>query len=216
MKYVNNAEGGYKKAFSQSRERLRALKPEEVVGLSLCNYDEQRSCFGFRSFGCDIQISYPDGLIMLVGNDNLLTVDWALILINYLSSAKLVPIANEWVSYRDLPQGNVFYPHIRSHVLEELGRFYSNCDKGILTEALRSLGFVLNKTNADLDAEGSFAPRVPIRMRFWEGEDEIPGSCQVLLDQTTSDQMHIEDIAALCIVIKNLVIAQYELRIKGI
>ncbi len=210
MKYINHAEGSYKTAFSQSRQRLQALKPEEIVSRSLCNYEENNSCLVYKSFGHDIEISYPDGLIRLLGNDSLLTLDWALILINYLSSAKSASINNEWVSYRELPQGNVFYPHIRIHVLQELAQLYSNCDKRVLGEALHSLGFILVNSNADLDVEGSFAPRVPIRIRFWEGEDEIPASCQILFDRTASDQMHIEDLAALCIVMKNLILAMYE------
>lgn len=215
MSYINHGEGAYKTAFIHSRQKLQALKPEEIVRLSSCNYDEIRSCLVFESFGHEVEISYPDGLIRLLGKDNPLTLEWALILLNYLSSAKPLPIANEWVSYRDLPQGNVFFPNIRTTVLQAMGQFYSDCNKSILEEALHNLGFTLVQSNADLDAEGSFAPRVPVRIRFWEGEDEIPASCQILFDRTASDQMHIEDIAVICSVIKTLVLYDYELRIKG-
>ncbi|HWI54202.1 MAG TPA: DUF3786 domain-containing protein [Desulfobacteria bacterium] len=216
MSYIDHGAGAYKRAFSQGRQKLQALKPEEIVSRSLCKYDDLKSCFVLTSFGHDIEISYPDGLFRLLGIDGLLPLNWALILLNYLSSAKPIPIANDWVSYRDLPQGNVFFPNIRTHVLQELGQFYSDCDKSILAEALHSLGFALVQSNADLDAEGNFTPRVPVRIRFWEGEDEIPASCQVLFDRTASEQMHIEDIAVICSVVKSSILTRYELMIKGI
>ncbi|MBC2724774.1 MAG: DUF3786 domain-containing protein, partial [Desulfosporosinus sp.] len=114
-----------------------------------------------------------------------------------------------WVSYRDLPSGNVFYPHIKKYTLEVLGDFFSSCDKAILRHCLIEGGFELIQTKADLTAKGFFAPRIPILLKFWEGEEDIPSACQILFDSTISKQMHIEDSAALCNIIKNQVINLY-------
>lgn len=214
MSSSNPAEGAYKIAFTQSRMRLQTLNPSEIVNRSLCKFDETRNSFYLESFGKEIAISYPDGKVRFFGTDTQLPMGWSLILLNYLSSAKELPLANQPASYRELPLGNVFFPNIKTHVLLVLGEFYTKCDKRMLLEVLGKIGFAQVESKADLAADGSFAPRVPVMIRFWEGEDEIPSSCQILFDRTVSEQMHIEDIAALCSLIKHLILNLYQTETK--
>lgn len=204
------SEGAYKRAFDQSRLRLQALKPDEIAARSLCKFDELRNCFLLTSFGEKIQISYPDGIVRFTDTETELPRDWSLILLNYLSSSMELPLAGYQVSYRELPMGNVFYPNIRTHVLQALGDFYTSCNKQKLLEVLVKSGFSPVKTKADLAVDGSFAPRVPVMIRFWEGEEDIPSSCQILFDRTVSEQMHIEDIAALCGIVRHFIETLYQ------
>jgi len=211
----NSKEGSYAPAFEQSRKKLKQLLPEKVSESALLCFDRTNKCFTIKSFGQEFAISYPEGQVIFQGQDKvLLSLDWELILLNYLSSAKEMPLKNEWVSYRELPQGNVFFPHIRNNVLEVLGRFFSDCDKNLLRDVLTKLGFDFTDTRADIAATAEFAPRVPVFIQFWEGEEDIPSSCQILFDRTISEQMHIEDAAALCILVKGLVLKEYSLEQK--
>lgn len=202
-------EGAYKTAFDQSRKRLRALKPYDILHNADCSYDESMDCFYLKSFGHNIKITYPDGIITFADANQKLPLDWALIILNYLSSAKPIPESCELVSYRELPLGDVFFPHIKNYVLSVLADFFAANDKIAFLNSLRALGFEQVQAKADLAVQGYFAPRVPVRLLFWEGEEEeeIPSSCQLLFDRTASQQMHIEDIAALCGVVKNLVVS---------
>lgn len=204
----NHYEGGYGPAFMKSRENLRKLNPQAITEGSLCNFSE--GCFTIESFGQTIQVSYPEGQTISQGS-NSPSMDKRLLLLNYLSYAKNIPFSDQWVSYRDLPHGNVFYPNIKKNVIDALGDFFSSCDKDILRHSLIEAGFNLIQAKADIAAKGFFAPRIPILLHFWEGEEDIPSSCQILFDSTLSEQMHIEDSAALCGIIKSQVINQYKL-----
>jgi len=208
----NHYEGGYAPAFMKSRENLRKLMPQTIVEGSLCNF--LNGSFTIVSFGQTIEISYPEGEIINLSMETFHSLDKRLLLLNYLSHAKNIPLSDKWVSYRDLPNGNVFYPHIKKYVIEALGDFFSNCDKIILRECLKATGFELIQAKADLTAKGFFAPRIPILLHFWEGEEDIPSTSQILFDSTIAEQMHIEDSAALCIIIKNHVINQYTKLLK--
>jgi len=203
----NHYEGGYAPAFMKSRENLRKLIPQIIMERSLCNFSN--GCFSIDSFGQTIQISYPEGQIINTGSETSHSLDKRLLLLNYLSYAKNLPLSGQWVSYRDLPSGNVFYPHIKKYAIEALGDFFSSCDKNILRQSLIEMGFDLIQAKADITAKGFFAPKIPILLHFWEGEEEIPSACQILFDSTISEQMHIEDSAALCNIIKNTIIDQY-------
>jgi len=206
----NHFEGGYAPAFTKGRESLRKLMPQAIMDRSLCNYSN--GCFTIVSFGQLVEISYPEGQIISETSHSL---DKRLLLLNYLSYAKNIPLSGQWVSYRDLPSGNVFYPHIKKHTIEILGDFFSGCNKDILRISLVEAKFELIQSKADLTAKGFFAPRIPILLHFWEGEEDIPSACQILFDSTISEQMHIEDSAALCNIIKNQVVNQYKKCIKG-
>jgi hypothetical protein len=204
--------GSYLPAFEQSRKRLRQLSPDTISKSAMVQYDREKNFFIVESFGHRIEISYPEGQVHFKGLDEKLrSFVWELILLNYLSGSREMLLKNEWVSYRELPQGNIFFPNIKTNVIEFLGTFYSDCDKDLLKKVLTKLGFNFVENKADLAATVKAVPRVPVLIQFWEGEEEIPSSCQILFDSTVSDQMHIEDIAALCSLIKELIVEQYSL-----
>lgn len=205
----NNYEGGYAPAFMKSRENLRKLLPQTIMERSLCDFSN--GCFSIVSFGQIIQISYPEGQIINLNSETSHSLDKRFLLLNYLSHAKNIPLSGQWVSYRELPNGNVFYPHIKKYIIEALGDFFSGCDKIILRRSLKEAGFELIQAKADITAKGFFTPRIPILLHFWEGEEGIPSACQILFDSTISEQMHIEDSAGLCGIIKNQVIDCYKL-----
>lgn len=203
-------EGNYAPAFAASRERLKKLNPLQIAESSLYQFNQGKSCFLLDSFGQTFEITYPEGNLSFAGQpEKHPLLDWRLPLLNYLSASKPLPLTGEWVTYRDLPQGNVFYPSIRTNVLEPLGRFYSECNREALVNGLEHLGFKFIDNKADLAAKGLFTPRIPVLVQFWEGEDEIPASCQILFDSSAGSQMHIEDAAALCNLVRTLVTGQY-------
>lgn len=209
---VNNKnEGVYSPAFTQSRERLKQLTPEQIMETTHCPYDYSKECFLIRSFGHDFEIYYPEGDVFFAGSDLRPSIDWRLILLNFLSSARKTGLINQWVSYRELPGGNVFYPSVRTYVLDTLAKFFSDSNKEVLCQALVQLDFSLLESKADLEATGLFLSKIPLLIKFWEGEDEIASSCQLLFDQSISTHMHMEDIAALCGVVRDLIIKQYEI-----
>lgn len=199
-------ERAYFPAFLKSREILKQLNPQYIAASALCEYDHSKKYFYIKSFNYSFKISYPEGEISFYGSQKKPPTGWGLILLNYLSGAKDIPLVGKWVSYRELPQGNVFYPSIKTNVLDVLSKHYAFCDKKLLNERLVQLGFNLEKGLADTAAEGFFTPRIPIKVQFWEGESCIPPSSQILFDSSISCHMHIEDIAALCGVVKDLVI----------
>jgi len=206
----NTREGSYSLAFGQSRKKFQQLSTEMISKATLLPYNSVQNCFAFESFGHKMEISYPEGQVFLKDYaEKNISIYWELILLNYLSHATEIPLQNEWVSYRELPNGNVFYLNIKTRVLERLGSFFSDCEKGMVKSILAGLGFTLLETKADLAASALFVPRIPVLIQFWEGEEGIPSSCQILFDRTISAQMHIEDAAALCILIKDLILRQY-------
>jgi len=201
--------GAYALAFKKSRERLNSSKTADISEASLCNYDPIHSIFYIKSFDHDFEVRLPAGEGFFADSDRSPPMSWSLILLNYLSSAKNIPLSGKWVTYRQLPHGNVFFPSIKINVLDVLSNYFSTAEDEIIKERLNSLGFsVVGKTHADLTAIGKFAPRIPIMIQFWDGEESIPPSFQILFDAVAAYHMHMEDLVAVCGVLRDLLMAK--------
>ncbi|MCR4434392.1 MAG: DUF3786 domain-containing protein [Clostridiales bacterium] len=209
-------EGAYSPAFTASRERLRQLDPLEISQNTLCRYDSIKKSFSVESFGQLFDIFYPHGDVQFSGHEGLRPpIGWRLLLLNYLSAAKNIPLAGQWISYKDQPNGSVFYPSIKKNQIDPMGNFYNTCNKEALLTALAQVGFSVVPGKADITAQAWHAPRIPVRVQFWDGDEEVPGAFQILFDSSIAGQMHIEDSAGLCELINYLIMSQYKLVLEN-
>ncbi|KPU45380.1 hypothetical protein OXPF_10270 [Oxobacter pfennigii] len=212
----NEEEGGYAPAFALSRHKLRALAIEEIVKRSLCSFDEARCTLSIKSMGQEFEVTYPHGEVYFKDNPEFKPkLDWRLLILNHFSFVKDIPLSNKWISYRELPDGNVFFLNIKNKVLDPLSKFYDSCDKEILREVLKELQFTDVSTGSNISAVQWFAPKVPILLKFWEGDEEIHSSCQILFDKSTGDNMHIEDSSGLCYIVRYIIMEHYNYLTKN-
>ncbi len=199
----------YEDAFKESIRRYKALAPNIISENTGCPYHPKENCFELRCFQMDLRITYPEGIVYYKGTNINPPVTWRLIILNYFSFAKKVPLSNEWISYLEQPGGRVFYPNIVNTVINPLGRFYHRVDSDKLRSILKDLRFDLSGNADHLIATGYFAPRIPVQLHFWSGDEDFPAGFQLLFDKTVSFQMHIEDSAALCYMIEAIVQNEY-------
>ena len=196
----------YQAAFAHSRDKIGHLTPDEIERRSLCQFDVSGGCFDIPSLGQRFRVSYPAGMIKWAMTEKDVPLDWALVLLNYLTSAKEKASAGQWVTYRDLPSGQVFYGNLERYVLKELSAWYACHDKNLLSAALDKAGFVPVLGSADLNMRIDFAPRVPVLLQFWDGDEDMPASSQMLFDRDAADQLHIEDLAVVCGIVRRWLI----------
>lgn len=199
----------YQAAFAQSREKIARLAPEEIGRRSLYRYDTTSQHFEMTSLGQAFSVSYPDASIRWANAEQDVPMDWALVLLNYLSSAKEIPIAGEWLTYRQLPSGQVFYGNLERYTLKELSTWYAQCNPNQLRAALSKTQCMVVHASADLNIQIDFTPRVPVLLQFWDGDEDMPASSQILFDRTAAEQIHIEDLAVVCGIIKRWVMRAY-------
>ncbi|MBI5029799.1 MAG: DUF3786 domain-containing protein [Chloroflexi bacterium] len=202
-------EMAYQAAFTQSRNKLARLTPEEIEHRSLCRYDARINLVEIKSLGEIFRVSYPTGIVEWDTPAKKVPLDWALVLLNYLSSAQDKPLAGQWVTYRELPSGQVFYGNLERYTLKELSEFYARCDKHNLWVALEKLGGAPSESHADLSFQVDFAPRVPVLLQFWDGDEDMLASSQILFDQNVVEQLHIEDVAVVCGIVARRMMKQY-------
>ena len=140
------------------------------------------------------QIPWPAGEVSLFASRQPASDGVSLILLHYLVKSTGTPPAGKMVPFNQLPGGNGYYPAFKKRALEPLSEFYANREK-----LLASL--VGQRLQARRGKEpGSYLimalPKLPLYVKIDRGGPENPSESSILFDQTASEYLPTEDLAA--------------------
>ncbi|MCX7926735.1 MAG: DUF3786 domain-containing protein [Candidatus Omnitrophica bacterium] len=134
----------------------------------------------------------------LVCNGREVAKQWlSLLIIHYLlrKIAGLPKITGQWISFRELPGGDSYYPAFRRRVLLSLIDKFGhnpldlyNCLKHLPGEKVKQ---------ADAAIRLEVFPEVPVLIEIWGEDEELPAEVNMLFDQNISQVFCTEDIAVL-------------------
>ena len=122
-----------------------------------------------------------------------------ILILHYFISAKGTPAANKSITFRELPEGSVYFPTFaRRTVKPLLDRFAK--EPHLLIEVGEKLGGRKADYGDTAVTINAFS-RVPITIILWQGDDELSAQGNILFDATIADYLPTEDITVLCEVI---------------
>lgn len=194
----------YVLAFSLARKALAGCKdPDRVSRQSGCRFDKAGSFFEVPFLGRVYRVEYPGGGVTpgdpvagieyappVPAGSSMLTT--AILVVHYLTKATGLPVAGEWIAFRELPGGDIYNaPFANRTIRPMVARFGSRPQS--LVEAILRLGGRREKfghASASIDV----FPRLPLCLVVWEGDDEIPSSGQILFDRSASGYLDTEDL----------------------
>lgn len=204
----------YKRAFQESLENFRKKDPMEMAGSNGGRYSSEDSEIIVKSLGQTLRIRYPEGEIFFQDGIHKPLWSWRLTVLNALSRADGSEREGKLISYRELENGNVFYSAFNREAILPLNQLVNN-DLKRLEQSSRFLGAVTERKDGCFSAVFNYLPHFPVYLRIWEGDDEVPGSANILFDAGANRYMHTEDIAVAGeLVSKFLIKAIHNLRIK--
>jgi hypothetical protein len=115
------------------------------------------------------------------------------LVLHYLVTSKAKTLRNKLITYRELPDGMVFYNAFRSIAIEPIAQEFGEDLDRFETHA-DALGGRKVKLG-EIAFEFKIFPRVPVTYLLWGGDEEIPASANILFDESASEQLHTEDLA---------------------
>lgn len=182
---------------AQAREELRRRNPRVVADNSGAVYyalEEGQGRFQLRFFGRPYTISWPALEVLDPGGRSCSNPIQAALL-QYLVLADGTPLAQQWVSLRELPNGAFYERAFQSYSGNSVARHFKS-DIESFRQAARKLG------GEPLDlGDASFRfwalPKIPLAVVYWSGGDEFPASAQVLFDASAGHYHHLEMLAHL-------------------
>ena len=171
---------------SAARERLLRHTPEAIASRSGARFENGRIVL--ETFGTTASLRLPD-------------CQWtpqlskwhALTLLHYLDLADGTPLRGEMITFSQYKDGLV-----RGGGLDRNAELIIRRDLGVLPpeeleRRCEALGANFETSNADLCVRFDFAPRYPVWLKVWFGDEEFPASGHLFVDASAPRYLTIED-----------------------
>lgn len=121
----------------------------------------------------------------------------AIVILHYLAQRQkgLPDPVGEWISFKELAGGEVYYPAFRRRAIEPLIRKYGPNPQGILGLLERVPGRLERQADASVAVEVCEA--VWVLIQLWKADEDFGAEGNILFDKNTPGIFCTEDIAVL-------------------
>jgi len=120
----------------------------------------------------------------------------SILVLHYLLQATGVSLTERSISFKEVPQGALYFQPFRGRVILPMLGLFDSKQKGLLT-AVESLGGE-KTTVGDFSFRLQPFPQVTVQYIYYEGEEGIPPDLNLLFDATVAEYLSTEDIVVLC------------------
>ncbi len=151
--------------------------------------------FRLPLWGRSLEVAYPAWSARRVPSGEPVSPMELALLLYYFSLADGSRLAQEWISFADLPDGRFYNQAFQGYTGKELARAFQN-DLATFERAAASLN---GKRVALGGAAFAFyaLPRVPLCAVYWPGDEDFPASAQALFDASASHYLTTDAYAIL-------------------
>lgn len=190
--------------FEHYKEEYVKKDPLEISHRTGFPYSEETHCFTVRFLGKDYEVGFPEFTVKRTENDEewcpLLHMTAAQILvIRFLTHGCQVNSTGKFLTYREVPWGEVYYRQFNGRCMMRLAFSYgSRIDA--FRNALEKMGAAPIKAG-DAGYEIELFEGFFVRFQIWGGDEEFPPSSQILFSDNFPAAFHAEDLVVACDVI---------------
>lgn len=117
------------------------------------------------------------------------------LLLHYLITARGEPVADEWITFREVPSGSFYYGAFTKRAIVPLVKYFG-ARPSLLGEVAKVIGQV-SASPGDKALNISALPRVPVVLSLWRGDEEFPPEANLYFDKSIASYLPTEDIAYL-------------------
>ncbi|MCL4502877.1 MAG: DUF3786 domain-containing protein [Deltaproteobacteria bacterium] len=188
----------YKAAIALATGELQKINPKRLSSRTGCEYffEENREGLLAPYFGQMRRVAWPEISVTQVTGAGEIPLTEQILILHYLKGCTGEPLSGHSIDFREVPDGGGFYwsafvSRAKKPLLETFGN-----DLDLYLKVAQSLG----GEPQDLgDAAARFLafPLIPVTHVLWSGDEEFPPEANILFDQTISQHLSTEDIAAL-------------------
>ncbi len=187
-------------ALEKAIEDMKGITPYAVASKSGTDYDGKR--FRIPFFNRVFFVYYPE-IKMVDAKDSSQAQQWLeIIILHYLLQSRGVATADEWIPYRQLPGAMLFERRFSQMAVNPLLRAFDNNVEGLKKAGLALGGTPISRTG---DAAFKFMalPKLPLACIFYQGEEGIPSSANILFDASAPEYLPTEDLSLVGVYLVN-------------
>ena len=180
-------------------EEYRKLDPEEAALRCGVAYDPKNRQFHIRLLGYYYLVDFPEfdvhkeeegqeGVFLLLSQ-----AAAKIIVLRFLISGQMVKSAGKYLTYREVPWGEVYFRQFEGRCLARL-KFGFGFKIDAFCAAMEKMG-AEKISMGDAAYEFEFINGLHVRFILWEGDDEFPPSSQILFEDNFPYAYQAEDLA---------------------
>ena len=186
--------------FEHYLSEYQKLNPKEAAKRCGVEYDEERQQFHIRLMGYRYLVDFPEFAVHKEDEDEegaFLLLDMVpakIIVLRFLLSAQVVKSSGKYLTYREVPWGEVYFRQFEGRCLMRLKfGFGFKLDK--FAEGMEKLPGVKKLSLGDVSYEFEFINGLHVRFILWAGDEEFPPSSQILFEDNFPYAYQAEDLA---------------------
>ncbi|MCD7883561.1 MAG: DUF3786 domain-containing protein [Lachnospiraceae bacterium] len=185
--------------------------PHELAMRTGTAYDDEKQSFRLKFIGRWYEVSFPEFSVSPESETEdylpLVSMNAARILvIRFLLEGCAAGSTGKFLTYREVPWGEVYYRQFSGRCLSRLAFSYGN--------RLEQFCAALEKMGAKKLSQGDAGYEIEIftgfwiRFLIWAGDEEFPPSAQILFSDNFAAAFHAEDLVVACDVLIGTMKAQ--------
>ena len=174
------------------------IDPKEISERTGFFYDEEKKVFTVVFMGSTYEISFPDYKISHKEDEKGVypleeAMNAKIFMVRYLSEKAKTLSSGKFLTYLEVPWGEVYFRQFQGRCLMRLAFSYGN-----KLEAFKKVMTAMGAKpleQGDCAFELEFMEGFFIRLILWEGDDEFPPSSQILFSDNFAVTFAAEDLA---------------------
>ena len=178
----------------------RNIDPKEAAERCGVEYDEEKQQFHIRLMGFRYLVDFPEFAVHKEDENEegaFLLLDMVpakIIVLRFLISAQVVKSSGKYLTYREVPWGEVYFSQFEGRCLMRLKfGFGFKLDK--FAEGMEKIPGVKKLSLGDVSYEFEFINGLHVRFILWAGDEEFPPSSQILFEDNFPYAYQAEDLA---------------------
>ena len=178
----------------------RNIDPKEAAERCGVEYDEEKQQFHIRLMGFRYLVDFPEFAVHKEDENEegaFLLLDMVpakIIVLRFLISAQVVKSSGKYLTYREVPWGEVYFRQFEGRCLMRLKfGFGFKLDK--FAEGMEKIPGVKKLSLGDVSYEFEFINGLHVRCILWAGDEEFPPSSQILFEDNFPYAYQAEDLA---------------------
>lgn len=178
----------------------RNIDPKEAAERCGVEYDEEKQQFHIRLMGFRYLVDFPEFAVHKEDENEegaFLLLDMVpakIIVLRFLISAQMVKSSGKYLTYREVPWGEVYFRQFEGRCLMRLKfGFGFKLDK--YAEGMEKIPGVKKLSLGDVSYEFEFINGLHVRFILWAGDEEFPPSSQILFEDNFPYAYQAEDLA---------------------
>jgi hypothetical protein len=188
----------YGPALNKAVRDMQSLDPWLVALRSDTKYTrltDASSQIEVRFWGKDYIVGYPEISVEELETGQEPSIAIKILILHYLINADGTPLADSWISFRELPAGRVYDAAFRRRANLRLAQTFGSDLDGFVAAA-KALGG-MRLAYGDASFLFPMFPRLRLAAVLYLADEEFPASANVLFDAAAGHYLPTEDLAVL-------------------